>query len=202
MNSDHIKKILKLVSYINTHKNKFEPATQRTPYYHMGATITDAILQAGLNYKNVVYPRILTLLTQYSDYRTTSDFIILIQTIPLTRLIKWKNEIKIKRIMALTWFFYNNEIENEIKLALWLNDPSNIKDLSRIKGIGPKTIDYLKMLSGNQTIAIDRHLFKFLEIAGILVKTYEEAQLIFCKAADILDMSPYILDKKNLDIHV
>ena len=39
----------RLVNFIQT--KEFAPVTQRKPYYHMGATITDAILQAGLNYQ-------------------------------------------------------------------------------------------------------------------------------------------------------
>lgn len=52
------------------------------------------------------------------------------------------------------------------------------------------------MLSGNQAIAIDRHLFKFLELAGIFNCSYQEANQIYSKAAEIIDMSKYELDKK------
>ncbi|HEY5561573.1 MAG TPA: hypothetical protein VIK72_07410 [Clostridiaceae bacterium] len=52
------------------------------------------------------------------------------------------------------------------------------------------------MLSGKQAIPIDRHLFKFLELAGIVVKTYEEANSIYCKAAEKLNIKQYELDKK------
>lgn len=190
------KNILDLVEFISQKLNKFEPITQRTPYYHMGATITDAILQAGLNYQHVVYPRILKLLQKHSDYKSTCDFIILMQTIPLSELINWKNEQKIQRITELTWFLFENQVENEDELSLWLYEDSNLSRLSEIKGIGPKTIDYLKMLSGRQAIPIDRHLFKFLEMAGVIVKTYEEANSLYCKAAEILNIKQYELDKK------
>ena len=168
----------------------------QTLFYSIGATITDSILQAGLNYQHVVYPRILKLLTEFPDYKTTCDFIILMQTIPLKKLINWKNEEKLKRIQNLSWFLYNNGIENEEQLAAWLNTCENIEQLRQINGIGPKTIDYLKMLSGIQAIAIDRHLFSFLELAGILSHTYGEASLIYSKASDLLGISKYELDRK------
>lgn len=183
-----------LVHFISD--KKFDPITQRTPYYHMGATITDSILQAGLNYRHVVYPRVFKLLTKFSDYTTTCDFLILMQTIPLPELINWKNEKKLQRIHELSWFFFNHSIENENQLALWLNISENILQLSQINGVGPKTIDYLKMLSGSQAVAIDRHLFKFLEMAGIINCSYKEANQIYSKAAELMDISKYELDKK------
>lgn len=188
--------ILKLTNYIFTHMNNFDEVTQRTPYFHMGATITDAVLQAGLNYKNVVYPRVAKLLTKFGEYRTTCDFIILFKTIPLNELIDWNNEQKLNRIIDLSWFLFNKKIENENQLSVWLDDKENVLILSEIKGIGPKTIDYLRMLSGKQAIPIDRHLFKFLELAGVFVKTYEEANAIYCKAAERLNIQQYELDKK------
>ena len=66
----------------------------------------------------------------------------------------------------------------------------------QINGIGNKTVDYLKMLSGKPAIAIDRHLFKYLEYAGVVVKSYEEANKIYLYAAKYLNMTFYELDKK------
>jgi len=188
--------VLKLVEYIFKNENEFDPVTQRTPYHHMGATITDAILQSGLNYQHVVYPRVATLLSKFSEYKTTCDFIILFKTIPLRELLNWKNQIKLDRITRLSWFLFENGVENENQLSIWLNSNEHIDNLSEINGIGPKTIDYLKMLSGKQSIPIDRHLFKFLELAGVIVKTYKEANSIYCKAAEKLNINQYELDKK------
>ncbi len=194
MENTFITSVEKLTSFIAN--NKFEEVTQKTPYYHMGATITDSILQAGLNYQHVVYPRVLKLLTDYSYFKTTCDFIILFHAFPLSELITWKNEVKLERIKSLSWFFYKNKLENEDQLSNWLNSKENVADLFRIDGIGPKTIDYLKMLSGNQSIAVDRHLFKFLELANIYVRTYQEANALYQEAAKELKLTQYELDRK------
>lgn len=188
--------VMKVISFFNLFEDQFEPVTQKTPYYHMGATITDAVLQAGLNYNNVVYPRVKNLLYQYSQYRTTCDFIILFQTIPLEDLIEWKNERKLNLIKGLSWFFQDNNIQNEDQLSSWLKNEFNVALLAGIKGIGPKTIDYLKMLSGNQAIAIDRHLFCFLRLAGVVVNSYEEARVIYEDAAKRLCLTDYEIDRK------
>jgi endonuclease III len=184
----------KLANFIR-HK-ALKPITQAEPYYHMGATITDSILQAGMNYKHVVYPRILKLLKDFPGHKTTSAFILLMQAVPLTELVDWKNEVKLQRINNLSRFLFNNNIEDEDQFAIWLNTDKNVEQLKQIKGIGPKTVDYLKMLSGNQAIAIDRHLFAFLEMAGILIRSYDEANLIYSKTSELLNMSKNELDKK------
>jgi len=178
------------------YNKEFEPIIQRTPYYHMGATIIDSILQAGLNYRHVVYPRGIKSLNKYPDYTTTCDFIILMQVTPLTKLIKWQKGRKLERIQDLSWFLFNNGIENEKQLATWLDTNENIERLSQINGIGPKTIDYLKILSGAQAIAIDRHLFGFLELAGIFDRSYSEASLIYSKASELLNTSEYEMDRQ------
>jgi hypothetical protein len=162
----------------------------------MGATITDSILQAGLNYKYVVYPRIQKLIADYGNFRTTCDFLILIQTIPLEKLINWKNKEKLSRIEKVSWFFYKNRVNDEKELSIWLKDEANTSILKKVKGIGPKTIDYLQILSGNESIAIDRHLRNFLKISGINFNSYEEAKYVLSVAADFLGVSKYEIDKK------
>ena len=184
----------RLADFIET--RQFEPVTQRTPYCHMGATITDSILQAGLNYRYIVYPRVCRLLAEFSDYKTTCDFIILMQTIPLSELIDWHNTKKLQLIQHMSWLFYDSNVETEAQLAVWLTESRNIQRLIEMKGVGPKTVDYLNLLSGNQTIAIDRHLFSFLRLSGIFTDSYEEASNIYRRAADLLSMSEYELDRK------
>lgn len=196
MNNEQIQKAEKLIQYIAKTEHNFVPITQRTPYNHMGATIVDSILQAGLNYKTVVYPRVKKLLMIYPEYKTTCDFLILIQTIPLKKLINWNNMVKINRISELSWFLYNNSVETEVDLGIWLRNKKNKDKLLNINGIGNKTVDYLTMLSGKPAIAIDRHLFKYLEYAGVIVKSYEEANKIYSYVANKLNMTFYELDKK------
>ena len=184
----------RLANFIQS--QQFEPVTQHTPYCHMGATITDSVLQSGLNYRHVVYPRVLRLLKDFSSYKTTCDFIILTQTIPLTDLINWHNPKKLLLIDQLSWLFFRANVETESQLSVWLNKGNNIQQLMQLNGVGPKTIDYLKMLSGTQTVAIDRHLFHFLRLAGIFTNSYKEASLIYKKGASLLHMHEYELDKK------
>lgn len=182
-----------LVCFIQ--KMPFEPIVQHSPYHHMGATITDCVLQAGLNYRHVVYPRVRNLIAEFSSYSTTCDFIILMQTVPLRELIRWKNERKLRLIEQISWLLFNCQVETEPQLAKWLMDGNNVQCLMELNGVGPKTVDYLKTLSGNPSIAVDRHLLHFLELANIVVNSYQEASAIYHQAAKLLCVSEYEIDK-------
>ena len=187
--------VQKVVNLLEKIPHNYAEVTQRTPYYNMAATLTDSVLQAGMNYKSVVYPRVYNILNKYSDYSTTCDFIILFQTIPIEEIIQWKNKRKQNTICKLAWFLYNQNINTEDDLAKWILDDKNADRLLEINGVGRKTIDYLKLLSGQQAIPIDRHMFQFLELAGILTSDYKEASDILRKTALVLQIGESVLDK-------
>lgn len=187
--------VYKVVKLLEKIPHNYAEITQRTPYYNMAATLTDSILQAGMNYKRVVYPRIYNILNRYADYKTTCDFIILFQTISIEEIIQWKNKRKQDTICELAWFLYNQNINTEDDLAKWILNDRNADKLLEINGVGRKTVDYLKLLSGQQAIPIDRHMFQFLELAGILTSDYKEASTILRKTASILQIGESVLDK-------
>lgn len=187
--------IQKVIDLFESIPHNYDVITQKTPYYNMAATLTDSVLQAGMNYKTVVYPRIYNILSKFSDYKTTCDFIILFQTIPIEEIIQWKNKRKQETICDLTWYLYNCNINTEDDLAEWILDERNAESLLDINGIGRKTIDYMKLLSGQQAIPIDRHMFQFLEIAGVLTTDYIEASRILRKVASVLKIGENVLDK-------
>ena len=187
--------VQKVIDLLERIPHNYAEITQRTPYYNMAATLTDSVLQAGMNYKSVVYPRVYNILSKYSDYRTTCDFIILFQTIPIEEIIQWKNKRKQDTICNLAWYLYNCNINTEDDLAEWILDDRNAESLLEINGVGRKTIDYMKLLSGQQAIPIDRHMFQFLEIAGVLTADYNEASRILRKTASVLEVGESVLDK-------
>ena len=95
------KSVQNVINLIDKIPHNYAEITQRTPYYNMAATLTDAVLQAGMNYKSVVYPRVYNILNKYSEYRTTCDFIILFQTIPIEEIIQWKNKRKQDKMLKM-----------------------------------------------------------------------------------------------------
>ncbi|MGK0289566.1 MAG: hypothetical protein ACI86H_001011 [bacterium] len=154
----------------------------------MGATIIDGILQAGINYKNTVEPRVNDYLEKYSGIKTTKQFKELLDEISVSKLINWKESAKTERIQKLTEFLLEEGINTEEEFGKWLNLQENIYKLTQISGIKSKTADYFKILTGHNTSAIDRHLIGFLENAGIHVIEYEKAQQIISQTAKLLNV--------------
>jgi hypothetical protein len=176
------------------------------PYNHMGATITDAVLQAGLRYETVVWPRVQHVMT-IPQAATTSGFLAVLRKRGGEEVVHWTHPVKLGRMETVTELFIAEGVEREADLRVWLcGDPAagdgadpacatNIAKLAAVQGIGPKTIDYLKILCGEQdTAAIDMHLTRFLEQAGVRVTSYEQARAVIAGAAAELGVPAARLD--------
>jgi endonuclease III len=163
-------------------------------YGHMGATITDAILQAGVRWDSVVWPRVKRVRSDFPEAKTTSGFLDVAERVGLEEMIRWKHPEKIGRIMGVARFLVDEHVETEEDLKAWLSTPGNDERLRSQRGIGPKTVDYFRLLAGISTAAIDRHLMRFLAMAGIEVDLYEEARDVVEEAAAILKVPAEILD--------
>ena len=183
-----------LASYVRSHDDFEIVQNMDGPYKHMGATIADAILQAGINYEAVVRPRIRRILTVYPDATSTSAFWQLLQDKGAKAVLDWKDDEKPNRVLRLMEFLLNEGIEDENDLSRWWGDESNKKRLLEIKGIGPKTVDYIGILVGRQTAAPDINLYKLLKECGINTSGYEETQLVFNCCADVLGVEPALFD--------
>jgi hypothetical protein len=187
-------KALRLVSYIRRLEDFAIVGYIDGQYGHMGATIADAVLQAGTRYDTVVRPRVREIKEAYPEAATTSGFWRLIEKEGAKRVLRWKDDEKPNRVAALTRFLLNERIETEDDLAVWLGEEANRPRLLELRGIGPKTADYLKILVGIQTAAADRYVFRLLEEADAAAADYEEAKEILNLAADAMGVERALLD--------
>jgi len=184
----------KLVDFINSLEGfKFDSEIDGN-YQHMGATLVDGVLQAGLNYKTVVKPRVDFVLSTYPGYKTTSLFLDLCIEEGIKNVISWKDDRKPDLITTLLLLLKNEGIETCQEFSSWLNDSQNRNKLRSIKGIGPKTIDYFKILLGQESVAVDIHLINFIQIANIELSGYEEIKTLITNAANILGVKASVLD--------
>ena len=55
-------------------------------------------------------------------------------------------------------------------------------------------MDYLKLLTGVPTIAVDRHVQKLMTMAGVDAKGYDEVKSIVLESAEIIRLDPSALD--------
>lgn len=172
---------------------EFELTKAMEGWGHMGATLTDAILQAGIDYKSVVLPRAKRIHDNYPEAKTTSGFAAVLARDGASKVLNWSGD-KLSRLAALINLLLKNGIETEDQLRVWLESPERLSQLRQIKGIKDKTTDYLQILVGIQAVAVDRHLFGFLARAGIVTNDYARANRILVETAALLGIEAALLD--------
>ena len=170
------------------------------PYGHMGATITDAVLQAGLRYETVVWPRVQHVMQNFPEAAETSGFLAVLRERGGDEVAHWTHPEKLGRMESVAELFVAESVETEVDLRCWLcggdsRCEENVAKLAGVRGMGPKTIDYFKILCGERdTAAIDVHLMRFLDDAGVRAGSYEEAREAIADAADEMGVSAAQLD--------
>jgi endonuclease III len=151
---------------------------------HMGAVLSDAVLQAGISYDAVVKPAVLRLQGAWPDADTITGFRARIATEDLGDVLKFHNRRKLATIPALAEDLAHARIDTVLDLRTWLNGEAHRAALLGILGVGPKTVAYLCSLVGIPAVAVDRHLRRFAAEAGIDVRGYVELRTVFEEAAD------------------
>jgi len=189
--NEQVEKIVNFIKFLNL---DLKPKLRFICNNHIGATIADAVLQSGMNYRTVVKPRVIRILRNYSSYKTISDILNLIEEIGTSELLNWKGQEKIERFNKIIILLHNCRVETEEDLKIWINNEINQQMLLNIKGIGPKTVDYIKLLVGIPSIPIDRHLLKFANLCEVRINKYFEASLIYKRVSETLNVEYHVLD--------
>lgn len=166
-----------------------EPLEIRPAYEHMGALIADSVLQTGLNYVSVVKPRVTTILTRYPERSRISKLVDLVHRGETATFLNWTHSEKVNRFDALVTFLNDASVEYVDDLKEGLRDPNFVVSLRDVRGVGPKTIDYMRCLVGIDSIAVDRHLRTFAKRVGVIEEDYDFLKNVFCYAADLLSVS-------------
>jgi len=157
------------------------------PIQHLGAVLADAVLQAGVNYRTVVKPRIDRILKYFPESSTLAGTIKIVESNSVGEFLMWKHSEKVDRFIRLHCLLEAHRVEDAAMLRAWLKRSSCRDELLSIHGVGPKTVDYMSCLVGIDSVAVDRHIRGFAKQAGVEVRDYEQLRSIFCCAADLLD---------------
>lgn len=152
-------------------------------YDHIGALFADTALQAGVNYANVVKPRVDALLAHYPKAMTISKITSVLDEISSRELLNWTHHEKPRRFIELLRVSSEGGVETVSDLSEWITLETSRARLRRIKGIGPKSVDYIRMLVGQPVVPMDRHLFKIVAMAGVGTSDYSSAQTAFVEGA-------------------
>lgn len=166
-----------------------EEFRRRQSYDHMGAILADSILQAGLNYSSVVKPRIETIITSFPDIDSVSRLVEVVKSKQTGSFLNWRHPEKIVRFEGLVTYLHECRVEVVGELRDSLVDDEFCSELLQLKGIGPKTVDYMSCLVGIDSIAVDRHVRAFASRVGVKRDGYHFLREVFCCAADLLSLS-------------
>ena len=161
-------------------------------FHHIGATVADALLQ--VNYGETAQSLTNTLLTRYPDARTTSVILPLLNSIEATEFLSLPDAELADCFRRTLTLFASEGIESETELHAWLMAGVGLWKLRSIKGVGPKTVDYLKVMAGVSCRVVGRHLLNFLGLAGIAPRDDDEARAILNAAANLLGIPPACFD--------
>jgi endonuclease III-like uncharacterized protein len=181
----------KLATYIKG-LTGFTYREQMEPRNHMGATLTDVMFQAGINWHTSVEPRI-NKIKSYERAATIDGLKSLFSKLNAEEFFNWKGR-KPRNFLNIIDFLDKEYVDTENDLKRWLMLPGSTEKLMKQPGFGNKTVDYIKMLVGFPNVAVDRHIVTMLERAGIFIDDYEEAKTIVIGAAKILNVNPSVLD--------
>jgi hypothetical protein len=164
-------------------------------YGHIGATLADAVLQSNNNYERNVRNRIAHIRKIYARETSLQDLRRLLTRITAAEFLDWNGTRKPKTFLDLVKLLEHEGVNTEDGLREWLRLEGSGAKLCDIRFVGPKTADYLKILVGLPSAAMDRHLFGFLERAGINVNSdYARGQEIVHGTADLMKLNRAHLD--------
>jgi hypothetical protein len=177
-----------LVAALLTAVRPYVPSIERRPLDHVGAILADVVLQTGLNHASVVAPRIDRILRIYPEAATIRGLFAL--SIPTSSFLDWTHPEKICRFDTLTGRLRAAGINSTDDLRTWLAQTGSLEALSELRGVGPKTVDYLRMMAGEPAIPIDRHLRRFLAVAGVHHTEYSVLRASFITGCQLAGVEP------------
>lgn len=156
---------------------------------HLGAVVADSVLQAGLNYKTVVHHRVMRIRAQFPETATLDGLTAIVNNDRASEFLLWTHSTKLERFAALVSLLVEEKIRTSEMLREWLLTHVARARLLSLRGIGPKTYDYMCCLVGIDCIAVDRHVRTFAANAGVSAEDYRELQTIVSFAADLLGIA-------------
>ena len=176
------------------------PKEDERSWDHMGALITDAALQPRTRYKAIVHPRAKKVRDEWPDAKVLSGFVDRLDSEDLASFLKWRasspkltkirdlatalDQISVETVPELAARFRNARLESETRAAL-----------VRVKHVGPKTLDYIAILTGsNNHVAVDQHVAGFVREAGVGSMDYAGIAGLVTYTAGFLKCSPGALD--------
>jgi hypothetical protein len=164
----------------------------------MGGVLADAALQRRARYQLVVQPRVRDLIKSWPDAETVSGFARRLAGDDIGAVLRWRPGPKLVLLRELAGAMTELGIETvaDLRARLAGEDAALVRArLRSIRGVGPKTVDYLAILAGcDGSAAIDRHLQRFSAEAGLRKTSYGTLSDTVATAAGRRGWTPTAID--------
>ncbi|MEU1631111.1 hypothetical protein ABZ746_38910 [Streptomyces sp. NPDC020096] len=157
---------------------------------HMGAVICDASFHARRKYASTIRPRLLQLQSAWPDAATVRGFQARLAVEDLALAMSFKSPRRVATAHGITDLLAAQGVDTRDDLHAWLGHRANRAALRTVKGVGPKSVDYISNLVGRSQVAVDVHLRAFAADAGISLPRYEQLQAVYEETATILRHEP------------
>jgi thermostable 8-oxoguanine DNA glycosylase len=125
---------------------------------------------------------------------SVENFFSTINEYGIENVLQWNHAVKLQRMIDLLHFCRQNNLNTSVDVQHFLLTYSNQILFLSINGIGYKTLDYLLKLMNIETVAVDRHIYSFVEKAGIISKDYLFVKTVVEYAADLMGVSRRSID--------
>ncbi|MGW4496481.1 hypothetical protein [Streptomyces sp. NPDC004376] len=129
------------------------PFLQTGGWTHMGAVICDASFHARCRYEATLRPRLLRLQTDWPDAATVHGFQRRLATEDHAVAINFNHSRKVATAHAITDLLAAKGVDTRDELHAWLDHETNRAALRTVKGVGPKSVDYIGNLVGRSQVA-------------------------------------------------
>ncbi|MFB6528786.1 hypothetical protein [Streptomyces sp. NPDC056399] len=153
---------------------------------HMGAVICDVSFQPRCNYKTTLKPRLVRLQANWPDARTVRGFQARIAREDLALAMNFHHARKVATAHGIAGLLAAHGVDTHDDLRTWLDLQAHRAALRTVKGVGPKSLDYIGNLVGRSQIAVDVHLRTFAADAGVPALPYEQLRTVYEEAAALL----------------
>ncbi|MEU1257597.1 hypothetical protein ABZ445_30315 [Streptomyces chartreusis] len=157
---------------------------------HMGAVICDASFHARRKYRSTVRPRLQRLQEAWPDADTVRGFQARLAGEDLAAVMHFNAPRRVSTAHGITDLLVANGVDTRADLYAWLDHRASRAALRTVKGVGPKTVDYIGILVGRSQVAIDVHLRAFAAEAGVSGLSYEQLRTVYEEAAALLAHEP------------
>jgi endonuclease III len=80
-------------------------------------------------------------------------------------------------------------------IADWVQLATARDELLMLRGIGKKSVDYMRALCGHETIPVDRHWIRLVALAGVTSREYDYTRMVIERACREVGLPLHVADR-------